>query len=691
MSPDEKTGEKPKANVGQYYLMEKIAQGGMAEIYKGLSYDLHGLKKTVVIKKILPHIAASKEFIDSLIDEAKIAVTLSHGNIAQTYDLGKVGNDYFMVMEYVEGKSLSLIHKRCLATGTLIPIPFLCHFMSEILSGLDYMHRRTDEKGSPLHIVHRDISPQNLIVTYSGTLKIIDFGIAKAAIKIGTTESGILKGKFSYMSPEQAHGDPIDHRSDIFSLGVIFHEMLTGKRLFKTDDTRETLRNVRRAKVEPPSAFRGDLPDEIDRIVMKALSKNRRHRYAFASDMRDDLLKFLSTAYPGFKSSQSGDFVRELFKDEISNVSDEEEMKTPHLIIDKTSSALTNESQFEDTGHIRTPVDMKDYLLEEEELPETTQEEASAKPLPALAVVEELSEEKAPKIQWPAIFKRKAAIFFASLGIIFLIFSIVSSFRLWKRAPTGGEFAKSEIMVTTDPSDVRILLDGKIVGSGSPITIHDIKAGEEHQITAEREGYLQQTQRIKVKEGEFKSIEITLTKAVSTKCQVIISSTPPGATVFLNDIETQHRTPGTLVNVEVDKRHTLGLFLQGYRYWSRDFQAHAGETQNFDVQLVHNFGAISIDSSPKGALVMLNGTPAGETPFMKENIEPQTVYRLEVWLEGYEPHTEEIQIDAGKKRELHITLKKAPMMPQQLQQPAAPVAPTPAQPMGPAPVEEPKL
>ena len=683
MSPE----DKGKRSVGQYYLMEKIAQGGMAEIYKGLSYDLHGLKKTVVIKKILPHIAASKEFIDSLIDEAKIAVTLSHGNIAQTYDLGKVGDDYFMVMEYVEGKSLSLIHKRCLAAGKLIPIPYLCYFISEVLSGLDYMHRRTDEKGRPLHIIHRDISPQNLIITYSGTLKIIDFGIAKAAIKIGSTDSGVLKGKFSYMSPEQARGDPIDHRSDIFSLGVIFHEMLTGKRLFKTDDTRETLRNVRRAKVEPPSAFRGDLPDEIDRIVMKALSKDRRHRHAFASDMRDDLLKFLSSSYPEFQSSEAGDFVRDLFKDELSKVSEEEEMKTPHLIIDSTSSALTDESQFEDTGHIRTPIDMKDYLLEEEDVPETAAEEPSLKPFPELAVVEELSLEKAPKIQWSALFlKRKVPIFFASLGIIFLLISIVSSFNLWKRAPAGGDIAKSEILVTTDPPDSRISIGGKLIGSGSPITINDIKSGEENEITVEREGYVPQTQKIKLKEGEFKSIDIKLTKATSTKCTVIVSSTPPGATIFLDDVETQHRTPATLNNIDVDKRHVLGLFLQGYRYWSRDFQAHTGETQNFDVQLARNFGSLTIDSSPNGALVMLDGTPAGQTPFIRDNIEPQTVYRVEVWLEGYEPHTDEIQIEAGKKRELHVTLKKAPLIPQQMQQPAP--SPAPAQPMGPAPIEE---
>lgn len=674
MSPEGKNPEKPKASVGQYYLMEKIAQGGMAEIYKGLSYDLHGLKKTVVIKKILPHIAASKEFIDSLIDEAKIAVNLSHGNIAQTYDLGKVGDDYFMVMEYVEGKSLSLIHKRCLACSKLIPIQFLCHFISEALAGLDYMHRRTDEKGHPLHIVHRDISPQNLLVTYSGTVKIIDFGIAKAAFKIATTDSGILKGKFSYMSPEQARGDPIDHRSDIFSLGIIFHEMLTGKRLFKTDDTRETLRNVRRAKAEPPSSFRGDLPDELDRIVMKALSKDRRHRYAFASDMRDDLMKFISSAYPGFKASDAGEFVSDLFRDEISKGAEEEDMKTPQMIIDHTSSALTDESQFEETGQARAPMDMKEFFLEEEEF---EKEEGEEKPLPQLAVVEELSEEiKAPRVGWPLWIKRRAGLILAVIGLGFLIISIVSSFRLWKKGPVGIETMGAEILVTTNPPDASITFDGRLIGTGSPITIHDIKIDEEHEIAAEREGYMKQTQKVKLGTGEFRSLEITLSKAVSSKCTVIVASNPPGATIFLDDAETPHRTPATLSDIAVGKKHTLGLFLPGYQFWSREFQAHEAETQNFDVQLARNFGALSIDSAPKGALVMLNGLPSGQTPFLLENIEPQKVYRVEVWLEGYEPYTKEVQIEGGKKEELHVTLKKAPLIP--VPQPEAQPQPPPA-------------
>jgi serine/threonine protein kinase len=230
---------------GQYQLLEKIAQGGMAEIFRGKAKDLHGIEKPVVIKRILPQIAASPEFVEMLIDEAKIAVMLSHGNIAQIYDLGKAGDDYFIVMEYVEGQNLSKIHKKNLRLGKLIPLPIVCTIIAEVAKGLNYMHRKTDEEDRSLNIIHRDISPQNIVISYSGTVKIIDFGIAKAAVKVGQTESGILKGKFAYMSPEQALGKPLDHRTDIFSAAVLFYEMLTGDKFFNGETQFEVLNQIR--------------------------------------------------------------------------------------------------------------------------------------------------------------------------------------------------------------------------------------------------------------------------------------------------------------------------------------------------------------------------------------------------------------------------------------------------------------
>lgn len=298
---------------GQYFILEKIAQGGMAEIFKGLTYDFSGLKKYIVIKRILPHISANKEFIQMLIDEAKIAVRLSHGNIAQTYDLGKVADDYFIVMEYVDGFTLSEIYKQSTLLHQNIPIEFSVYLVSEICNGLDYIHRRTDETGKQLGIIHCDISPQNAIVSDSGTVKIVDFGVAKLAMNISSQDTGVLKGKFAYMSPEQMEGDHIDCRTDIFSAGVVLWELLTGKRLFKRKIKSETIRAVQTMPIEAPSVYRKEIPAELDQIVLKALQRNPKKRYQSATDMALALTKFNLRHFPDFKPSLIGEYLSKLF------------------------------------------------------------------------------------------------------------------------------------------------------------------------------------------------------------------------------------------------------------------------------------------------------------------------------------------------------------------------------------------
>lgn len=647
--------------VGQYYLIEKISQGGMAEIYKGLSYDVHGLKKTVCIKKILPHIAASKEFIDSLIDEAKIAVKLVHGNIAQTYDLGKVGDDYFMVMEFVDGKSLSQIHKRCQAKGHLIPVQYLAHFISEVLSGLDYIHRRADEGGSPLNIVHRDMSPQNLMVSYSGTVKIIDFGIAKGGFKVGATDSGILKGKFAYMSPEQAYGDMIDNRSDIFSVGIILHEMLAGARLFKASDSRETIRNVRRAKIEPPSMLQPDVPDELDRIAMKALAKDRRHRYSHASEMRDDLIKFLHSHYPEFKTSDAAAFVQDVYKDEFTNPQREEaDAKTPFLIIDHTNSALADESQFEVTGRTKAPIDFSEYMLEDASDTASKDLEAPSEP----------DEEPSPPDSAKKYMRRgpplrkillKPGIFIPIVvAAATLIAVTVMLIARQVKSPPKVESSYAEVMVVTDPADSDVLLDGNTQGQSSPVIIRNIETGRDHTLVVKKEGYTSSERALNLTPGEFQSLSIVLSQKALPTATLDLETNPPGATVFLDDKETTYHTPASIAGMHTKDKITVGLFLAGHQFWSKKLQLKPGETKSFDIQLVKDFAAIFIDSEPSGALVLLNGAPIGQTPITKEDLEPEKIYKVEFWLKGYISTSREIKAVAGKKDELRVTLEKEP-------------------------------
>ncbi len=670
--------------IGQYYLMEKIAQGGMAEIFKGLSYDVHGLKKTVCIKRILPRLAEDKEFIDSLIDEAKIAVRLVHGNIAQTFDLGKVGDDYFMVMEFVDGKSLSQIHKKCLAKGTMIPIPFLLYFITESLGGLDYIHRRTDQEGTPLNIVHRDISPQNIMVSFSGTVKIIDFGIAKSRFKAGSTDSGLLKGKFAYMSPEQAYGEQLDHRSDLFSLAVILHEMLTGKRLFKAEDNRQTIRNVRRTKVDPPSSFRGDIPEELDRIVLHGLAKDRRHRYGFASEMRDDLTKFFHRTYPEFQSSDAAAFVRELFADDIATQSEEDaDGKTPHLIIDHTNSALADDSQFEATGVARAPVDMREYMLDEhtgprrpepraEQADEEESQSTARRQLEDFAPSDEedehydeaeealeagdegeAEEQERTRRRWvPWVAGILGFGIAATIGAVLLT-------RAKTAPPHPGLISTfGEIMVVTDPSDARVLLDGELMGSGSPVTLRDVRPETDHVLAVQKEGFTPHERKLRLRAGDFLSFQVTLTPAMLPTGTILLETTPKGATVFLDDRETSHRTPATLDELKAGKRYRLGLYLDGHRFWSKQIELKGGETKTFDVQMTPDYGSVRVESEPTGALVVMGGVPVGQTPLKRDNLEPGRIYQIEVWHEGFEHAKREFKTIAGREETIRILLER---------------------------------
>lgn len=563
----------------------------MAEIYKGLAYDLAGIKKTVCIKKILPHIAASREFIDMLVDEAKIAVQLSQGNIAQVYDLGKAGDDYFIVMEFVEGQSLGKIFKKAQRKQIRIPVPIVCHIIAEIAGGLNYMHNKTDEAGRNLNIVHRDISPQNIVVSYSGTVKIIDFGIAKAAVKVGHTESGILKGKFAYMSPEHAAGDKVDHRSDIFSLGVIGYELLTGKRLFKGKDNKETLKNVKRARVTPPSQVVPDLPKELDTITLKALAKNRRHRYPFASDFQEELLRFLHTHYPDFKPSQVAEFVRELFWEERTLLQKlgTKEAKTPHLILEKTKDRPDEENT---TG--AGPIDWREFLLEgletgnwELETREGEEEEEEGK-----ASVDQTRRKWFPNLS----FKRQALVL--SLGLLLIaaggIYYWTGGGKQAAQNPkrqttplqTDGPATPTpplpaKVVIESNPSGARIFLNDRDTGKVTPAWLEDLQT--EVKLTLglhlERHKYYQTDLSLLAGETRHFHVELGLDYG-----SLKVVTYPAGAQIFIDGalhgsgtVAKKDLEPGQIVRVEVQ--------MEGYRPLLRELKIEAGRNHIVNARL----------------------------------------------------------------------------------------------------------
>ena len=258
---------------GQYVLLEKVASGGMAEIFKAKKIGIEGFEQILAVKRILPHLSSDEEFVNMFIAEAKLIARFTHKNIAQIYDFGRIDKNYFISMEYIRGKDLKAILKKVSLERRKLPVAIAVFIAKEVAAALSYAHKQKDNTGNDLNIIHRDINPHNIIVSYEGDVKIIDFGIAKASAHSKTT-TGVLKGKLSYLSPEQAGGKPLDHRSDIFSLGVVLYEMLTGKKLFQGDSEVSTLELIKRAKVDPlPSALNMDLPEGIEAKVLKALKR----------------------------------------------------------------------------------------------------------------------------------------------------------------------------------------------------------------------------------------------------------------------------------------------------------------------------------------------------------------------------------------------------------------------------------
>ncbi|HEX3067712.1 MAG TPA: TonB family protein [Thermoanaerobaculia bacterium] len=274
---------------GQYVLLEKIATGGMAEVWKARMRGVEGFQKIVAIKKILPHLSDNQDFIEMFVDEAKLAAQLNHNNIIHIYDLGKIQSSYYIAMEYIDGYDLKNILKKAQERDQPLSVEIALFIASKVAAALDYAHRKRDFEDKEMGLVHRDVSPQNVLISEEGDIKLCDFGIAKAASKASHTQAGALKGKLQYMSPEQAWGRNIDRRSDIFALATVLFEMLTARKLFSGDNELSILEQVREARVTKPSELNDEVTPQIDAIVLKALQKDPANRYQTAGEMQRDL------------------------------------------------------------------------------------------------------------------------------------------------------------------------------------------------------------------------------------------------------------------------------------------------------------------------------------------------------------------------------------------------------------------
>lgn len=529
---------------GRFYLLEKLAVGGMAEIYKAKTYGAEGFEKLLAIKRILPHCSADKDFIRMLIDEAKLSVLLSHANVVQVYDLGKVGEDFFISMEYINGVNLRDILYRCREQNRPCPPELAIFIASEICKGLDYAHRKRDSKQKPLNIVHRDVSPQNILISFEGEVKIVDFGIAKAAMNISHTMAGILKGKIAYMSPEQALGKTVDYRTDLFSTGIILYECLTGTKLFSGESQFEVLKKIRTTRVSA-AKLPEEIPAPLRNLLGKALAYTTKERYQTAGDMQSELTKALYSTYVDFTPQRLAAFVRELFHDELAR--QQNEALARHQREQQTSSMnLDAGAAQEDIVHRQPGLTSAPSIP-----PEDDTTAGGGIPQPPESSLASLRSTPPPRVA------RILAVIGITLALTFGTVAYLRWVTPWPFTPRpASEQTFGTLRVESQPSGATIQLNGKTMEQVTPAMIEQLALGKNYQLTLSKTGYSDVSQEIALNSTTPVKVELSLPASFGT---IQIVSIPTGAAISIDGQETHQVTPATIDHLPLGKPLTLLL------------------------------------------------------------------------------------------------------------------------------------
>ena len=543
-------------NYGDYQLIKKLASGGMASIFLARQKGVEGFEKLLVVKRILPHLAENDEFVTMFLDEARIAARLNHPNIVQIFNLGAQADTFFIAMEYIHGEDVRRVWKKSDAAGKPIPIPLVCRIVMDAAAGLDYAHKKVDNAGKPLGIVHRDISPQNILVTFEGGVKVVDFGIAKAADQATVTKSGVLKGKYSYMSPEQAAGQKIDHRSDIFALGVVLYELLTGARLFKRPNDIQTLNAVAECNVAPPSTVNARVPKDLDVIVLRALAKEPEDRYADASVMQASLEQWLLQNKLPSSAVHLASFMQEIYADRLKREAEEgrvlveelDKSRNPEEPLKATSSRGPGQKS---SGGVREGA--RATKAGQVEDPDVTRAERSS----------ESRERKAPKqpserervtgrtetMASVTEVARRPARFPWVWAALFVVIGAGLGAWLVLRATSGGV-----VRLVTDPPGAQVTLDGALLADlATPCTLPKLPAGK-HTLGLWKKGYEKLETEITVPgRGEVTLPPFRLPAAAAEKPRDAVAPKPPPEAPRAVSMTIKSSPPGAIAWVDGKK------------------------------------------------------------------------------------------------------------------------------------------
>jgi hypothetical protein len=525
--------------LGKYELVKRLSVGGMAEIFLAKVIGIPGFQKLVVVKRILPQLAYNPEFVTMFLDEARIAATLQHSNIVQTYDVCVVDGNYFIAMEYLHGEDVRSILRTAHKEGRRIPLEQVLQIVIALCSGLHYAHEKEGFDGRPLDIVHCDVSPGNLIVTYEGGVKLVDFGIARAANRAYETRSGTIKGKLGYISPEQARAEKLDRRTDVFAAGVILYELSLCKKLYKGSSDYEILHEIVEGKIVPPRKIDPTYDEELERIVLRALEKSRDKRYQSANDLQMDLEALARKRGLFFSGSGIKQLMAELFGNKLDAWRQAQRAGKSLL---EVVAAFEDEAHFEEDEWSSEPVARGGKRRRH------IWQVASAVGVAALVVgaaAVGLKSRKRPAL--PATIAPIAAKSTAPVATPSEPVSPPSALP----KPTA-QAATGSLKVVTHPRGATVSVDGGPPGARSPARFDELAGNQEHTVVAQLAGYAEERKRVTIVPGKSATLTLHLAKAHAAPARVAAPSAPAEAPPTAGGEGTLAVASNPWVNVAVD-------------------------------------------------------------------------------------------------------------------------------------------
>ncbi len=652
----------------KYLLIDRISVGGMAEVFKAKLLGVEGFEKFVAIKRILPSSSQDQEFITMFVDEAKICSQLSHAGIVQVYELGCVGGSHFIAMEYVAGKDLLQVQNLVRERRTTIPVQMAAYIIAQVCDALDYAHRRADSSGRPLHIIHRDVSPQNVLINYDGEVKVVDFGIAKATLRTTKTEMGILKGKLGYMSPEQVRGLPIDHRSDIFAIGTLLHELLTAERLFHAESDLETLERVRNVRTVAPSKINPSVPLALDRITLRALAKNVEDRYQHASEIQDDLRSFLSTGTLPFGAQELAAWMRTHFtaatpedpfaeRTEVSPpnfaartlVDDTEEVSTDPLPRRKAEQARPKTIEAEpSTSLYGTPSPVHPPIAAAKDAPPRVQ----------TVVHGELKRRDRGTGQTGATARTALAgrdvLLGMALAALVVLTATTARNLFWPPAAT----------VVISPAIAGELIVDRLwrahLEPGRLVTLSDLAAGR-HDFVVKRQDGDSAAETVKLRSGEV--LELYSSAAAREdvgqgRLHLHMSGAAAPTRVLLDGADLGENALQAPIVLRAGTPHELRVSRPLYAERRITVEVTAGQELTKDVALEPAVARVNLTTRPSGADVWVDGTLAGQSPLLLEGIDARKTLKITFRHPGYAPLIRTVSFEKSIDRNVEFEMAR---------------------------------